>query len=244
MIKGTANSGRCPLCFLLILRLMHFIVETAKLHQFIMISLLHDISVADNQDTVCMADSGETVCHDETSLVFHECAHRCLDLMFRASVDVGSCLVEDQHRSLHEQRSRDGEKLFLSFGNISTVVDQQRIVALRQALDIVVDMGCFCCCNDFLAGRFRASIGDILINRAIEQPGILQNHRVGQSQALSRDVCGAETVHENLSAVDIVEAHQQVDECRFSCAGWSDDGNEAAFGAFILKSFKMTLSFV
>jgi len=155
-----------------------------------------------------MADGGETVCHDETSLVFHECAHRRLDLVFRAGVDVGSCLVEDQHRSLHQQRTGDGEKLFLSLGNVGTVIDQQCIVSLRQTLDIVVNMGSLGRCDDFFAGGFRASVGDIFVNRTIEQPGILQNHRVGQSQALSRDVRGAETIYENLTAVDIVEPHQ------------------------------------
>ena len=86
----------------MILRLVHLVVKSAKFHQFLMISTLHYISVANDQDAVSVSDRGQAMGNYEAGLIFHQSPHSSLDLVLGAGVYVGSCLIQDQHRSLHK----------------------------------------------------------------------------------------------------------------------------------------------
>ena len=116
----------------------------------------------------------------------------------------------------------------MAFGNIGAVVDQQGVVALGKTLDVIVDMGGFGGGDDLLPGCLRTAVSDILINRPVKEPGILENHGIGQAQALSCQQGGILLVHQDFPRLDIIEAHQQVDKGGFSGAGGADDGDHAA----------------
>ena len=73
----------------------------------------------------------------------------------------------------------------MAFGNIGAVVDQQGVVALGKALNVIVDMGGFGGGDDLLPGCLRTAVSDILIDRPVKEPGVLENHGIGQAQALS-----------------------------------------------------------
>ncbi len=77
-------------------------------------------------------------------------------------------------------------------------------------------------------GGVLSAVGDIFKNSAVKEPGVLQHHRVGAAQAVARDVADFRAVHGNFSGIDVVKAHEQVDDCRFSGTGRTDDGHRAA----------------
>ena len=102
----------------------------------------------------------------------------------------------------------------------------------------MMNVSCLRCGDDFLAGCLRASVGDVFINGSVEQPGILQDHRIGGTQTLSCDIRGAESVHKDLTAVNIVETHQQVDKGGLSGTGRTYDGDEASFRSLHTEIFQ------
>ena len=71
-----------------------------------------------------------------------------------------------------------------------------------------------------------AAIGDVVINAAVKQPGILQHHGIGQPQAAPGDAGAVSSVHAHFSAVHIIKAHEQIDQRGLSRARGADDGDE------------------
>ena len=75
-----------------------------------------------------------------TSVVF-ECAdalQRPLDRGLGLVVDGGGRLVEDQDRRVFEQRARDGQPLALAAGELLAALADDRLEAVRHALDELV----------------------------------------------------------------------------------------------------------
>ena len=70
-----------------------------------------------------------------------------------------------------------------------------------------------------------AAVGDIVADRAVEQPGILQHHPEFAAQLAALHVSDIHAVNDNLPAADFVEAHQQVNQGGFTRTGWPYDGN-------------------
>ena len=165
---------------------------------------------------------------DKAGSVLHQGAHRLLNLLLGAGVDVGGRLVENQHLGVGEHGARDGQHLLLSLRDVQSVVADDGVVAVRQAHDEVMNLGCLGRGDDLLAGRARAAEGDVVIDGAIEQPGVLQHHRVGRAQAPAGDVHAVAPLHQDVTLLRVVKAHQQVDDGGLARAGRADDGHQTA----------------
>ena len=80
-------------------------------------------------------------------------------------------------------------------------------------------MACFCCCDHFFIGGIRTSHSDIVPNGTCLQPGILQHHTIIFTEAVSCHMPDILIFHAHRAGIDIIEAHQQIDQCRFSASG-------------------------
>ena len=70
-----------------------------------------------------------------------------------------------------------------------------------------------------------AAVADVLHDRAVVEPGILQDHAEHAAQVAAGEIPDVVAVHQDGAAVDIVEAHQQLDHGGLAGAGWADDGD-------------------
>ena len=77
-------------------------------------------------------------------------------------------------------------------------------------------------------GRVRAAVGDVLADRAVEQPRVLEDHAEGTPQAVARHLTRIDAVDRDLAAIDLVEAHEQVDQRGLAGSGGTDDGHRVA----------------
>jgi len=75
----------------------------------------------------------------------------------------------------------------------------------------------------FVVGRTLAAVGDVVVDRAGEQPGVLQHHAEQVAQVVARHVVRVDAVDSNATVVDLVEAQEQVHERRLARAGGADD---------------------
>ena len=66
------------------------------------------------------------------------------------------------------------------------------------------------------------------MDRAAEQPGVLQHHAEQVAQVAARHVVGVDAVDQDAAVVDLVEAQEEVDEGRLAGAGGTDDGHGLA----------------
>ncbi len=141
-------------------------VEAALRQQFVVIALLDDAAVLHNEDDVGLADGGQAVGHDEARAALHHPGKGSLDAHFRAGIDGGSCLVQDQHRGQTEHDAGNTEQLLLALTDVAAVLSNDRVVAVGQTADEAVGMGCLGRCKDLLVGGVRLAVGDVLADGA------------------------------------------------------------------------------
>ena len=155
----------------------------------------------------------------------HEAVHGLLQEQLSAGVDVRGCLVEDQQAPVGQQGSGNGQKLLLTGGDVRAVLADDRVVAIRQRADEAVAVGALAGLDDLLARGVRAAVGDVLSNRALEQPGLLQDHCKELARLRPGHLGGIPAVNADLAGLNVVEAHQQVDDRGLARAGGTDDGD-------------------
>ena len=79
-----------------------------------------------------------------------------------------------------------------------------------------------------LLGGSLAAVGDVLADGAVEQPGVLEDHPERPAQVVAGQLARVDAVDQDAAGVDLVEAHEQVDERRLAGAGRPDDGDRLA----------------
>ena len=104
------------------LRIVKRAVKAALLHQFVVVTLLGDLSVLQHEDQVGILNGGKPVRNDKAGSATHQFSHRLLNLHFGARVNVLGCLVKYQHGLIRQHGARNGDQLFLSLGNVHAVV--------------------------------------------------------------------------------------------------------------------------
>ena len=113
---------------------------------------------------------------DETGPVRTQRGHRMLECHLRPRIDRARRLVEDQQRRLCDKGSRDRDQLFLAGADIGAVVVDDSVIAFRQAVYETIHEHGPGCSEDLFFRSVGTSVGNVVTDRAFEQPGILQHH--------------------------------------------------------------------
>ena len=82
--------------------------------------------------------------------------------------------------------------------------------------------------DDLLPAGVRLAVGDVLGHGAGFQPGLLQYHAKVGPQRIPRQFVDGQAAHPDLPAVDLVKAHQQVDQRGLAAAGGAHQGDALA----------------
>ena len=181
-------------------------------------ALLNDLTLFEHQNGIGVLNGGQAVGNDKASAIFHQRVHRRLDIDLSARVYVGGRLVKDKDGSVGQHGARNGDQLLLSLGDARTVIGKKRVIAVGQALDEGMDLGCLGGFYRVLVRSILFAVGDVFENGAVEQPGLLQYHGISASEAFSCDVADILAVNANGALVGIVKAHQKVDDSGLSRA--------------------------
>ena len=192
-------------------------------------ALFDDVAFAHDEDEVCVADGGQPVGDDEACASLHQVIHRLLDQDFCPCVYGAGRLVEDQDLRIGENSPCDRQELLLPLGDVACLLIEFHIVAARQSLDKAVYMRRLGCPDDFFICGVKPSVTDILHDRAVEQPGILEHHAEHLAQFTAVEIFYIVSVDLDGAAVDIVETHQQLDHGRLPRSGRTHDRNLLPF---------------
>ena len=136
----------------------------------------NDFSIFKDNNLVCIEDGLQTVGNDETSSACYNRLHGMLNLAFCHSIYVRSGFIENENLWICHQGSSDRNELLLSCREDALVIIYKSIVLIRQAFDVVVNVGCLgCCLNHFLTSIWHTKT-DIVSNRSAKQDRILQDN--------------------------------------------------------------------
>ena len=191
-------------------------------------TLLDDVAVLHDEDDVGVADRRQAVRDDEAGPVAAQRGHRVLDQQLGPGVDRRRRLVEDQQLRCGEERPRDGEQLLLARRDVAGLGVELGLVPLGQRVDEPVDVGGPSRLEDLLLGGVRTRVRDVLPDRALEQPGVLQHHADPRPQVVPRHVGDVDAVQGDPAGVQLVEPHDEVHQRRLARPGRTDDGDGLA----------------
>ena len=156
--------------------------------------------------------------NDKARSALHKRHHCLLNVHFGSGVNAGSSLVQNKYLRVSKHRSRNRDQLALSLGQITSALRKHCVVPLRQLGGEVVHARYLCRRDNFLVCRANPAVADILRDRIREYHGILEHYADTSTELLHRDVPDILTVQRDYSAVNIVEACQQVDDGSFTAA--------------------------
>ena len=162
---------------------------------------------------------------DEACAAFHQVIHSFLYQDFCPGVNGTGRFIEDQDFRISQDRSGDGQELLLSLGDVACLLIEFHIVASGQRLDKPMYMSRLCRLDHFLIRGVKPPVADVLHDRTVEEPGVLEHHTEHLPQLAPVEIFYIVSIHFDGSAVYIVEAHQQFDHGRLSGSGRSHDGD-------------------
>src|SRR5664280_945034 len=203
-------------------------VESVLCEQLLMGALFNDRTVVHDKDVVCVSDGRETVGDDEAGPAGHQLCHCFLDAYFRSGIDTACSFIENQDGRVCQDHTCDGQQLLLTSRDIGGLFIEDGAVSFRQTSDEVIGMRSLGSSHDLLLRRVVAPVGNILTDRAVEKPGILEDHTKHGAQTSPAYLPGLDAVECDGATLDVVETHEQINQCGLACSGRSDDCNGIA----------------
>ena len=100
----------------------------------------------------------------------------------------------------------------MSLAELGALAVQQRLIALRQAVDEAVRTRQFCRCHHLVVAGFETTIPDILHHRRGEQVRVLQYDRHCPTKLVPGYRSNIHPVDSDAAAPDIVKPWQQIDD--------------------------------
>ena len=155
----------------------------------------------------------------------HKRIHSTADGELGTRVHARRRLVQDENRRVVEQHACDGQQLTLPLANALGIVGHPRVITLRHGAYKEVDLRGARSRHDLVARRLGTAVGDVFGNRAVKQPGVLQHHAKLLAQLAAVHTARVHAVERNAAAIDLIEAHEQVDERGLARARGSHHGD-------------------
>ena len=205
-------------------------IDAALAHQLGMLALLGDMAAVEHEDAVAIDDAGQAVRQDERRAALHQPVERFLDHRLVLGIDGGQGLVEHQDRRVAQQRAGDGHPLALAAGELDALFADDGRVALRQALDEVVNVGGPGRVLHLLARGARPAEADILLDRAVEQERVLVHDRDQRADLRKGQRAQIVAAQQDAALIGIVEAQQQAHDRRLAAARGADEAQPLASG--------------
>jgi len=132
-------------------------------------------------------------------------------------------LVEDQNPWPFEHYPRNGDPLFLASGELEAALSDDRVPAIRKALDKSQDMGHFGSPLDLPAARAGTPVGQIVENALVEQHRVLRHDPDDGAQTVLCDLAQILSINEDTPTGDVVKAEQQARQGRLAGPTVADD---------------------
>src|SRR5262252_4544373 len=169
-------------------------------------------------------DGGEAVGNGDHRLAGHQVIELLLDRLLHLRVQGAGGLVEDKDRRVLQQHAGDGDALALATGKLYAAFTNMCRVALAalQVLkpsDELVGLRFFGGGDGRCIARPRPAVEDVVTDGAVQQGGVLCHHTDLRPEAVLGDVRDILAIDQDAAGFEVVEAQQQVDQCRFACAG-------------------------
>ena len=187
-------------------------------------ALLDDATVVEDDDLVGITDSREAMGDDESGASLHDGVHAPLYELFGTGVYRGCCLVENEDGGIGNGSAGNSQQLALSHTEVTSVATEQGVIAIGQTTDEVRGSYQLGCLDTFLVGGIEFAVTDIVEDGAREEVRLLQDDAHAAAQRVFTDIGDGDAVVEDMSALYLVEAVDEVDDGGLACPCASHEG--------------------
>ena len=169
-----------------------------------------------NQDFVTGHHRGDAVGHDDGGAVGPQLAQPGQNLGFGDRIHRRQGVVQDQDHRMADQRPGDGDALLLAAGEVDPPLAQDRIIAVRQPRNALVDVGVLGRLDHLIPGVDVLEEPDVGVNGVMEQEVVLGHITDVVQQDRQGVVVDILAIQEYFSVRHVVDFHQQVDQGGFA----------------------------
>ena len=153
----------------------------------------------------------------------HELFERILNEDFRFGVDICRRFVKDHNRGLMRHRSRKGEKLTLSCGEVVSAFAYFFVKSLFELGDEVVGVDVSTDGHDLFVCDMLVTENDVAPNRTRKKEYVLEHLSEMTAQGRNLDLADIDAVNEDLTLLDIVISADERKNGRFARACGADE---------------------
>ncbi len=189
-----------------------------------------DVAFVQHQDAVGVDDAGQAVGQDHGGAADHEPVEGGLDDGLVLGIDGGERLVQHQDGGVAQQGPGDGNALALPAGEAGAAFADHGLIAVGQGRDEFVGVGGAGNGGEFGLGGIRAAETEIFLHGAVEQVGVLRNHRDRAADCVGLQSAQVAVADADGAGLRVVEAEQQADDGGFAGAAGADDADALAGG--------------
>ena len=154
--------------------------------------------------------------------------HRLAHLQLGFGIERGGGLVEQDDRRILDQRARNGHALALAAGKLCPMFADRRVVAAREGHDEIMRIGALGGRDDLVLAGARFSEFDVFADRAAEQKRVLPDIGDVLAQRAARHLGDILLIDDDLAALGVIEAQDQVEHGRFAAARGPDQRGQLA----------------
>ena len=200
-------------------------VPSVERQESVVTPLLHDRAVGNDGDLVGVRDGGKAVRHHQRGASPAELVQRSADLLLCHGVQRAGRLVQNQDGRILQENPGDRKTLLLSARKTDAPLADDGIVAVGKRLHILMDVRPAGGFDDLLMGRVEAAVANVVLDRGVEQIDILLDDTDVPAEGAQRKAVNLLAVKENLAALGIVKARNQVADGGFSAAARADESH-------------------
>ena len=117
-------------------------VNLAGFHQLVVCAVSFERTISKNEDLVCLTDAGDSLGYEEGCRVSFEIVDGFAEFCIRCKVKRTRAVVQNQDFRFFYQRTRNRKTLFLSAGEVLSVLLQHKIELILFAFYDFFRLGC------------------------------------------------------------------------------------------------------
>ena len=155
----------------------------------------------------------------------HQLDHRILDVLLGAGVDARGRLIEDEDLRVGQKRPPDREQLPLPLREARARAGEQGVIAIMQVADERMAVAHLRRLDHPRVRGGEVRVFEVPAHRVGKEHRVLQHDGRAAPQAAAGNVADVDPIDQDLAAVDIIKAHEQVDNGRLPAAGGADKGH-------------------
>ena len=203
-------------------------VHAVLAQELVVGAFLHDAALVEHGDPVGKADGRQAVRDEDDGPPLGEIGESLLHDVLALGVEVGGGLVQDEDRGILQERPREGDPLPLPPGELHAALPGEALVAVGHRDDEVVGVGGPGGALDLLRRRAHLAIGDVRLDRVVEQEGVLGDDRDLVPERGLRVAPNVDAIDEDPALRDVVEARDEVRQGRLAATAHSDERDHLA----------------